>query len=264
MACAEGGAGPDAATPQAQFQGQLSPEGTPPGPIGAVHAAQAAQNQQVRVIILAASLSSAEAAAGRQQDPLGLPLLLCNTIPRYMLLPVWMLARHHHITGGTLLQRDTMLSKRSLYRRKNSCGKHPLRECSHSWDAWLLQQLVAPQKPRCDQAGRVERSVGSMLQQSNAHHIPDPESWLVALQVALQKPKCQAGGDCARTRAALNWPDHLPCVDPSKVSVPVDKSIALLKWFESLGHSVPELRELEAIKRRCPAAAPALPTMLPL
>ena len=70
-------------------------------------------------------------------------------------------------------------------------------------------------------------------------------------QVALQKPKCQAGGDCARTRAALNWPDHLPCVDPSKVSVPVDKSIALLKWFESLGHSVPELRELEAIKRRC-------------
>jgi hypothetical protein len=69
-------------------------------------------------------------------------------------------------------------------------------------------------------------------------------------QVVLQKPKCQAGGDCARTRAALNWPDHLPCVDPSKVSVPVDKSIALLKWFESLGHSVPELRELEAIKRR--------------
>ena len=69
-------------------------------------------------------------------------------------------------------------------------------------------------------------------------------------QAALGKPKCQAGGDCARTRAALNWPDHLPCVDPSKVSVPVDKSIALLKWFESLGHSVPELRELEAIKRR--------------
>ena len=69
-------------------------------------------------------------------------------------------------------------------------------------------------------------------------------------QVVVQKPKCQAGGDCARTRAALNWPDHLPCVDPSKVSVPVDTSIALLKWFESLGHSVPELRELEAIKRR--------------
>lgn len=75
-------------------------------------------------------------------------------------------------------------------------------------------------------------------------------------QVVLQKPKCQAGGDCARTRAALNWPDHLPCVDPSKVSVPVDKSIALLKWFESLGHSVPELRELEAIKRRCFDALP--------
>ena len=74
-------------------------------------------------------------------------------------------------------------------------------------------------------------------------------------QVALQKPKCQAGGDCARTRAALNWPDHLPCVDPSKVSVPVDKSIALLKWFESLGHSVPELRELEAIKRRWPPSS---------
>ncbi|CAK0783742.1 hypothetical protein CVIRNUC_006941 [Coccomyxa viridis] len=110
--------GPEAATPQAQFAGQLSPEGTPPGPIGAVQAAQAAQQQQ---------------------------------------------------------------------------------------------------------------------------------------QAALGKPKCQAGGDCARTRAALNWPDHLPCVDPSKVSVPVDKSIALLKWFESLGHSVPELRELEAIKRsgRC-------------
>ena len=76
-------------------------------------------------------------------------------------------------------------------------------------------------------------------------------------QVGLQKPKCQAGGDCARTRAALNWPDHLPCVDPSKVSVPVDKSIALLKWFESLGHSVPELRELEAIKRRCAHLASA-------
>ncbi len=73
----------------------------------------------------------------------------------------------------------------------------------------------------------------------------------------LQKPKCQAGGDCARTRAALNWPDHLPCVDPSKVSVPVDKSIALLKWFESLGHSVPELRELEAIKRRYCGALPS-------
>ena len=77
-------------------------------------------------------------------------------------------------------------------------------------------------------------------------------------QAALGKPKCQAGGDCARTRAALNWPDHLPCVDPSKVSVPVDKSIALLKWFESLGHSVPELRELEAIKRR--QAPQRLPT----
>ena len=81
---------------------------------------------------------------------------------------------------------------------------------------------------------------------------------MVRQQVALQKPKCQAGGDCARTRAALNWPDHLPCVDPSKVSVPVDKSIALLKWFESLGHSVPELRELEAIKRRHALAAPHL------
>ena len=80
-------------------------------------------------------------------------------------------------------------------------------------------------------------------------------------QAALGKPKCQAGGDCARTRAALNWPDHLPCVDPSKVSVPVDKSIALLKWFESLGHGVPELRELEAIKRRQAQIAP--PTHLP-
>ena len=37
--------GPEAATPQAQFAGQLSPEGTPPGPIGAVQAAQAAQQQ---------------------------------------------------------------------------------------------------------------------------------------------------------------------------------------------------------------------------
>lgn len=50
VACAEGPPGPDAATPQAQFQGQLSPEGTPPGPIGAVQAAQAAQNQQVQVL----------------------------------------------------------------------------------------------------------------------------------------------------------------------------------------------------------------------
>ena len=31
-------------------------------------------------------------------------------------------------------------------------------------------------------------------------------------------PRCQAGGACAPTRAALGWPDYLPCVDPSKVS----------------------------------------------
>lgn len=52
VACAEGAPGPDAATPQAQFQGQLSPEGTPPGPIGAVQAAQAAQNQQVQLLVM--------------------------------------------------------------------------------------------------------------------------------------------------------------------------------------------------------------------
>ena len=90
-------------------------------------------------------------------------------------------------------------------------------------------------------------SHGAELFSREGERFPD---LMLQQQAALGKPKCQAGGDCARTRAALNWPDHLPCVDPSKVSVPVDKSIALLKWFESLGHSVPELRELEAIKRR--------------
>ena len=58
MACADPATGQEAATPQAQFQGQVSPEGTPPGPIGAVQAAQAAaQNQQVaRLRMLSACL----------------------------------------------------------------------------------------------------------------------------------------------------------------------------------------------------------------
>lgn len=55
MTCADVAAGQEAATPQAQFAGQLSPEGTPPGPIGAVQAAQAAQNQQVTMLILPSS-----------------------------------------------------------------------------------------------------------------------------------------------------------------------------------------------------------------
>ncbi|CAL8461979.1 g1510 [Coccomyxa elongata] len=61
---------------------------------------------------------------------------------------------------------------------------------------------------------------------------------------------CAAGGTCAPTRAALNWPDDLPCVDPSKVSIPVDKAIGLMEWVQSLGHDVPELQELQGLKKR--------------
>ena len=35
-----------------------------------------------------------------------------------------------------------------------------------------------------------------------------------------------------------------------QVSVPVDKAIGLIKWVQSLGHEVPELQELDEIKRR--------------
>lgn len=35
-----------------------------------------------------------------------------------------------------------------------------------------------------------------------------------------------------------------------QVSVPVDKAIGLIQWVQSLGHDVPELLELDEIKRR--------------
>jgi hypothetical protein len=36
----------------------------------------------------------------------------------------------------------------------------------------------------------------------------------------------------------------------------VDKAIGLIKWVQSLGHEVPELAELDDIKRRSAAALP--------
>lgn len=37
----------------------------------------------------------------------------------------------------------------------------------------------------------------------------------------------------------------------SKVSVPVEKAIGLMEWVQSLGHIVPELQELNSLKKRC-------------
>lgn len=37
----------------------------------------------------------------------------------------------------------------------------------------------------------------------------------------------------------------------SKVSIPVDKAIGLMEWVQSLGHDVPELQELQGLKKRC-------------
>ncbi len=37
----------------------------------------------------------------------------------------------------------------------------------------------------------------------------------------------------------------------SKVSIPVDKAIGLMEWVQSLGHDVPELGELQGLKKRC-------------
>lgn len=36
----------------------------------------------------------------------------------------------------------------------------------------------------------------------------------------------------------------------SKVSIPVDKAIGLMEWVQSLGHEVPELGELQGLKKR--------------
>ena len=142
---------------------------------------------------------------------------------------------------------------RSLQSRSHTFGKRLLivRCVMRDMGAAAACGTAEAQAP-LHSAARLECSVGSRYAaiRCSRHGFSFGDVGDVVRQVALTKPKCQAGGDCARTRAALNWPDHLPCVDPSKVSVPVDKSIALLKWFESLGHSVPELRELEAIKRR--------------